>query len=73
MKIFTYKILLYLCIILISINGYSETPPGPDAEPCPTCPQDVPINNDLTLLASAGLLLGTYIIYNHKQNKKRPV
>jgi hypothetical protein len=40
---------------------------GPDPQP------DLPIDSNLLLLAIAALLLGIYVIYKHKLNKKASV
>lgn len=69
MKILTNNILLYIFIMLISINGYADDPP----EPCDGCPpvETAPIDENIILLVIAGITFGIYII--HKQNKKRPI
>jgi hypothetical protein len=81
MRIFTNKIIILIFIVLTGMSGYAdEVPPAPAPKNGnsinalgPPGDPDLPIDKNISLLALAGVLFGTYIIYNHKQNKKRPI
>lgn len=77
MRAFTNNILLLIFVMLININGYAENvPPTPTTQSLteegdPGTEPGTPIDENIILLAIAGITFGIYII--HKQNKKRPI
>jgi hypothetical protein len=65
MKIIKNKFSICILLLLTGVCGYCA-PPSPTGPGYPP----LPIDENLILLALAGVLFGIHIIY--KQNKKRP-
>ncbi|MDR6844845.1 hypothetical protein [Flavobacterium granuli] len=62
--------------MLTGISGYADDPkdvPPPQVSARAPTPGDVPIDENISILALAAIIFGIYIIYNYKLNKKRPI
>lgn len=62
-------------LLLFCFGGYvaHADPPCPGPGPCPPPPDQAPIDTNIYVLVLIAVIFGTYIIYNHKQDKKRPI
>ena len=78
MKTILNKALHKGSILLFCLLGYvahaANGTPAPNSANGDEPPADpLPIDGNITILALIALFFGIYIIYNYKQNKKRPI
>jgi hypothetical protein len=74
MKIFLNKAFNIIIFLLFSISGFSASdPPAPNTPDGVDPPPDMPIDENLVILALTALLFGLYTIYRHKLNRKTPI
>jgi hypothetical protein len=68
-KVF-YRIILFVSF-LYGFQAFADPPVPSDCggAPCPP-DDDIPINENITLLIIIAIIFGIYVIYNHQQNKK---
>ncbi|KFF04863.1 hypothetical protein [Flavobacterium reichenbachii] len=77
MKIIKTLFLVFVLILLNASNAAAADMPTPETnasadDDCPACPPDqnqVPINQNITLLLIGGLVLGAFVVYNNKIKK----
>ena len=70
--------IIFLLFFLYGYVAHAGGPCPPDdpdpLNPCEAAPGDnLPINENITILILIAVLFGIYIIYNNKLNKKRPI
>jgi hypothetical protein len=69
-----YRVIL-LASFLYELQVFAQPIPcdNDPVTPAPPCPpdDDIPINENITILLIVAVLFGLYIIYNNKLNKKR--
>ncbi|HSD09022.1 hypothetical protein [Flavobacterium sp.] len=77
LNIALYRIAFFL-FFFIGYVAHGQDPAEPcddiPGAPLPPCVKiDAPIDSNLVILLIVALIFGTYIIYNHKINKKRAI
>lgn len=71
MKLVSQRLLFIILITLCDTLAFSETPPTPAPPPPP--PPGLPVDENIFILFSVAILLGTYIIYRNNLKTKNPI
>jgi hypothetical protein len=72
MKLVSQRLLFIIFITLCGTLAFSQVvPPAPAPPPPP--PPGLPVDENIFILFSAAILLGTYIIYKNNLKTKNPI